>query len=1245
MIKRRTLIIIASSLLLAISVPAIGLYWLCYTESGLQWLGARVTSVGKVRIRLDGLHGRLTGPLTVAEFELDHERVHMVASDIRADVKLRSALFQTLHADYVEVGTVSITVKPRTQPPSARAPHFLPRWLRVRVDSFAIDTAQLVLQSGRTFNASGIRAATTMTTGTLTLEQAAVTSEQFVLTGNAELGARDPLGMAGNLEWIVNLSGQPRWAGRARVSGDLKRLEFSGQVAEPLLAQVSGALSDLTGDWHWDANTKLTEFTLKPWSPESTLGLRSAVLTGKGNRDGFQFSGVADPLRPETGPLDVSFVGSYADRTLRADELRLAPKSGRGVLNVSGTAAFVGKATELALQGDWRNLGWPLTSPAVVRSSQGKFTFAGTMPYRYTMSGEITVRDSPPIELSSQGAIDRESLRFEKLQAHGFDGELSAGGELNWARGNAWKVDGEIRRFNPAKFDSRFPGRIAISASASGVGFDRKAPWSANLRNLQGTLRSQPVKGHGRVSHERGSYSVAGADVRFGTAHLVASGRYGGRHSLTWQLSVPDASQLLPETSGSLTSQGTLSGSEGEPRLIASLSALNLVYLDNRLGELSVETNLDPSDQRESHLQLSGTDLKFGERGVRSVQITLDGRASAHQLKVVAEGDDVHLALGTQSGFVEGVWRGEIRQLDARIVRSTLALTAPARFALSKELAELDLLCLTGAAERACARGQWHRAGTWNLAVDAAGIPLQVLGASSTRDSRYAGLLSVQANATQEAGQPWVGKGTATFADGVFSYLRASGEMQDVEIGAGRATFDATPQRFGASVRLDAAEAAMLDANGSADRTVSADWRKLPLRGSLEAETRELGFLPLIVPEIDRAAGKLQANLRLGGTLGLPEVSGSLVLSEGELDMYTVNMQLRKIALRVDLADNALKLTASLGAGKGTAEMAGNLEWRKRQPFGQLKFKGENLELVNVPEARVLVSPDLRFRIDGRKIGVDGAVRVPSAFLTPADLSGAVLPSSDEVIVGREPEGDDKGFEVTTGIQLVLGKDVRIDSYGLEARIEGNVAAYAAPNEVSTATGELRIAEGKYSAYTRELDIERGRLIFSGGLITDPGVDLRASKEFPEATVGVNVRGTLRNPRLSFWSEPQLPQSQIASLIVAGGDIGSMGDPDAVGGQETRDQLVAQGSAILANQLGQQLGLDLEEVRVESDVNDQTRLVLGRYLSPRFYVSYGISLTEAINTLKLRYTINDRWTIRSEAGENRSADLEYKIEH
>jgi translocation and assembly module TamB len=412
----------------------------------------------------------------------------------------------------------------------------------------------------------------------------------------------------------------------------------------------------------------------------------------------------------------------------------------------------------------------------------------------------------------------------------------------------------------------------------------------------------------------------------------------------------------------------------------------------------------------------------------------------------------------------------------------------------------------------------------------------------------------------------------------------------------------------------------------------------------LHAQTRELGFLPVVVPEIDRAAGKLNADLRFAGKLGAPEIEGSLVLEEGELDMYAVNLQLREIGLRADLKGTGLTMAAKARAGKGTAEVNGALEWRNRLPFGQIKLKGENLELVNVPEAQVSVSPDLRFRIDGRKIGVDGAVRVPHAFLTPADLSGAVLPSSDEVLVGEEPESDENRFEVTVGVQLVLGKDVRVDSYGLVARIEGNIAAYVAPNEASTATGELKIAEGKYSAYTRELDIERGRLIFTGGLVSDPGVDMRASKEFPEATVGVNVRGTLRNPRLSFWSDPQLPQTQIASLIVTGGKLESFQNDNQAGAKPGRDELLAQGSAILANQLGEQLGVDVGDIHLESDTNDQTRLVLGRYLSPRFYVSYGISLTEAINTLKLRYTINDRWTIEGEAGEHRSADLEWKIE-
>ena len=40
---------------------------------------------------------------------------------------------------------------------------------------------------------------------------------------------------------------------------------------------------------------------------------------------------------------------------------------------------------------------------------------------------------------------------------------------------------------------------------------------------------------------------------------------------------------------------------------------------------------------------------------------------------------------------------------------------------------------------------------------------------------------------------------------------------------------------------------------------------------------------------------------------------------------------------------------------------------------------------------------------------------------------------------------------------------------------------------ITRATGELSIEEGKYIAYARKLDIQHGRLIFTGGPIQDPG--------------------------------------------------------------------------------------------------------------------------------------------------------------
>ena len=70
----------------------------------------------------------------------------------------------------------------------------------------------------------------------------------------------------------------------------------------------------------------------------------------------------------------------------------------------------------------------------------------------------------------------------------------------------------------------------------------------------------------------------------------------------------------------------------------------------------------------------------------------------------------------------------------------------------------------------------------------------------------------------------------------------------------------------------------------------------------------------------------------------------------------------------------------------------------------------------------------------------------------------------------------------------------------------------------------------------------------------------------------------------------------------------------------------------------------LDELSVENSGSNNAAVVLGKYLNPRLFVSYGISITEAINTIKLRYTLNQKWSLKAEAGLDQSADLEYRIE-
>jgi translocation and assembly module TamB len=643
-------------------------------------------------------------------------------------------------------------------------------------------------------------------------------------------------------------------------------------------------------------------------------------------------------------------------------------------------------------------------------------------------------------------------------------------------------------------------------------------------------------------------------------------------------------------------------------------------------------------------VRADASDLKVLGRAFERAALTLEGQSEKHVLGVEARSADLALDARADGRFADGAWRGSWNRLDLRVGEQVeLALDGNLEMTVSTTSGSVPGFCLrdrrkADSAARLCAGGDWDPR-DWQGQLDATELPLATLTAGLSPRIRYEGTVDVTARGSATGGAPPVGTLRADLTGAQLRHRRNNGKEDLVKLGSGLVTATATPGTLEARLQLDAGATGRIEGNALAQRDAGR-FADMPLRADLRATTDAIGLLNLYVPEIDRSAGVLTVDLAIGGTLGTPLLNGVLKLADGELDLYQINLALRAANLEARLIDNGFSFNGSAKSGDGTLEANGKLTWRDGHPVGRLELKGADLLVINVPEARVTASPDLAFRVDGRELEATGTVTVPFARIAPADLTGAVVASSDERIVGAPVVDPKDSFQVTSNIKLVLGERVEIDTFGLSGRLAGSLSAQTTPDGVSRGSGELGVTEGKYAALGRRLDVERGRLIFGGGLLADPAIDIRATKEFPDVKAGVNVRGTLREPRMTFFSEPSLPQSQIVSLILAGGSLESAQDSQR--GGAGRNALLAQGGAILAQQLGSRIGI--EDVGIEQTLNNETSLVLGKYLSPRLYVSYGISLAEAINTLKMRYTLNDKWTIRTESGREQIAEVVYTIE-
>jgi translocation and assembly module TamB len=1265
-VRRRSSIIVGVLLALAGAI-AWFMHWLLFTQPGLDYALAQLQRLPSMKIEVRGARGTLAGSLAADQITVDHEAAHIVIRGLKVDPDPSGLIIGHVGLDDLTVARIEVTLKERPPQPDT-PPHFLPSGLRITAQDFRLGAIALTLKNGTRIDARSAKGSLSLTRWRLDVDPLDLRGPDGRITGSLALRATQPFGLRTDLrgEWRLPDDAY-EYRFRVVTRGNLGRLGTDLFLDAPAKLSFAGTLLDLTEQPRAEGTLRMADFDGSPWLPAARFPQLTGSISLAAGVASLGIDGtLTSPVLPDQ-QLRVQGAGRWAGGTISLADVRLwLPRSGlsvttNGTVTLPDAEAPAGTLPQLALEGDWSALRWPLAvdGEAVVQSPQGVYSIAGSLPYTFTTRAQVEGAAIPPISFAAAGVIDRAGVALDKFEGYALRGRIDGRGKLAWTGTQAWNFDVVAKGLAISDLRPGVEGRVSATGSIAGSGLTATAPWTARLTSMSGTLFGRPLTGRGEIAHRDGNFDLRNVRIANGESFANVNGRVGASAlDVKWNADLRSLAIAVPGMSGHLVSSGTARGTPRQPSITASARVRQFGFAGVTVAAIEAEADVDVSDKRRSSISFDADTIDASGLQFDFARGSLSGLLSDHRINVnfASPGDPERritefrgeLQAEGRYDMARTEWAGDLSQVAVNFAEGDARLIQPAALVLGPAFQRAAPLCLRTADDaRFCIEGERRaQPSSWRVLYSAADWPLQRILRSLLGWREFDGRLQASGWAEQAPGKDWVGGTTLLVHEPVINVPRNKFRVERVRLGSSRFDLLADEDAIRATLDIDVDESTQIQGEALVDRR-KGNLVGSPLSGQIKGTSTAIKVLPLLIPEVDRAAGQLEGNVVLGGTVGVPTFNGDFKVRDAVIELYRTNLKVTNLRADGRFSGDELRFDARGDTPKGQLAVDGSFTWPEGVMTGSMRMRGDDLLVADTPELRVLASPDVVLRAGPDGFEVEGEVRIPTARISPRELTTSVGTSPDERIVGL-PDVDeaapDSSDRITSRIKVILGDAVRVNAYGLKARLEGAVTVSTVPDDVARGNGVIKVAEGQYKAFGQDVTITRGTLTFNNSPLNEPVLDIVAERKIKDAdiTVAVNVRGTIDRPYIAITSQPAMPSNEALSYLLTGRSIDTLQSGEASNVNQAAENLAVSGGGLLLGQLGTRLGLD--EVSVERTGDDDTSVVLGKALSQDLFVSYGISIAEAINTIKLRYTLNERWSVKAEAGIEQSADIEYRIE-
>ena len=721
-------------------------------------------------------------------------------------------------------------------------------------------------------------------------------------------------------------------------------------------------------------------------------------------------------------------------------------------------------------------------------------------------------------------------LVIQDLEAQWQQQAVSVSGQLSWQQGIDWQGALTFRNLNPGLWLTDYPGQLSGTVSSYVSAADQQ--WDVAVQQLQvsGVLRDFPVELSGQLEVDsQEKVRAEQLQLKIGSNQLKLNGFIDQNWNLQGVIEAPELTELYPPLKGDLSGNFELTGSRHLPnvayRLMAEQLAINNLVIDGLRSEGELK-DLKASDNQ-AHLQIDS--LTFDNQSLQAIELAITGNPEAHQLSARTEGKTLTSHLQLEGSLLDKQWHGKIKVLETLSLLGQWNLQKAFTLRATQQEVKFQPFCLTSQPASLCLGAGKAGNRQANVSFELKQLDTERFAPLWPDGLQWQSELNVSGKVVLQGGKPSVNLNLHS-AGGQLNVAALQGDYDKLVLKAVLANDQLNGKLEFKSPQL-----------GNADLNIKVtDVEKSRLLdGQLTIDNLLLEIFQPFIPDTRNLSGIARAGLRMRGSLRNPLLQGEVVISDVALNSEFCDIN--RINSRMLIQGDSAVISSQLQVGGGSGDINGKLSWKDGQFTGLMHLTGSELRCSISGLGDIWTSPDLSFSLTETPL-LSGTLTVPKTRIEIKSLPKQAISRSPDVrIVGHSETSEAKRTTaVALNTTVVLGDDVRIKAYGLNAKLAGKLTLAQSHEQPLSGQGHIQLVDGRYRYLGQDLIIKKGQIIFQGPLNT-PFLNLDAIRN-PDATqddviVGIKATGSIKEPDWSVYSTPTMPQQEQLSYLLRGRSI------------------------------------------------------------------------------------------------------------